>query len=376
MDIRRLRFISMFLSRMRNILYLLCKGKFRNAYSYLWSSVFTRDSGIALFDPIWRLFPFLTPYPEAIEIEPTTRCHLLCNICEHTYWQETPKDLSFEDFKKIINQFPRLKWIGTTGIGSSFLNKDFLKMLGCLKEKGVYIEMFDTFDLITPDLSENLINLSVDKVWLSCEASTKKTYEKIRVGASFEKTMTNVRAFLALKKERRALLPELWFHFIINSYNFMEMADFVDMVAGLVKGVPNAATLIFYSNLMEFKEVMPYKVWNIPEDIRREVYKRAHRHGIYINWNENITRLDPPCKCTKWNEPFILSSGHLQPCCVINEANERQFQRDNAFLNVLEGNFYEFWHSEKFKEFIKLLRQNKFPKVCKNCKVYKIPECK
>jgi len=365
-----MKFIALLYSRMRNIFYLLTLGRLKNAYAYLWSSVFTRDSGIALLDPIWRIFPRLAPYPEAIEIEPTTRCHLKCIICEHTYWNEPARDLNYEEFEKIIGQFPRLKWIGVTGIGSQFLNKDFIKMLEYLKKRGVYIEFFDSFDLISEEVSNRLIDLAVDKVWLSCEASTKQTYEKIRVGANFDKIINNVSKFLELKKKRRALLPELWFHYIINRYNVREMPDYVDMVAGLVKDAPNTATLIFFTGLMEFKEVMPYKVWDIPPDIRSQVYRRAHHHGIYINWNENIERNQPPRKCTKWTEPFILATGHIQPCCVINEANERDFQKTNAFMNLLEGNFRAFWRSKRFSSFISCLQQNRLPRVCKNCKIY------
>ena len=64
-----------------------------------------------------------------MEIEVTTRCNLKCIICEHTYWDEPNRDMSFEQFKGIVDQFPKLKWIGLTGIGESFINKDFMKML-------------------------------------------------------------------------------------------------------------------------------------------------------------------------------------------------------------------------------------------------------
>ncbi len=370
MDFKRLRFITIIYSRLRNIFHLLKKKKFKNAYSYLWSGLFTRDSGLALFDSLWRIFPDLAPYPQAIEIEPTTRCHLKCVICEHTYWNNPPKDLTFEEFKQIVSQFPRLKWVGTTGIGSSFLNLDFIKMLEYLKEKGVYIEFFDTFDLISKDISNKLIDLMIDKIWVSFDAATKETYEKIRAGASFDKTLNNVKNILLLKKERKTLFPEIWFHYIINKYNMEEMPAYVDLVAELIKNIPNASTLIFFTGLMEFKEVMPLKAWEIPDKIIKAVYKKAHSYGIYINWNENIERKQPPKKCVKWTEPFVLATGHIQPCCVLNEANEREFQKENAFMNLLKGNFYDFWYSKKFRTFINTLHCNKFPKICKNCKVY------
>lgn len=372
MDFRRLKVLGMTASRIRNMLYLARRGRFRSAYAYLWSSVFTRDSGIALLDPLWRRFPFLTPYPEAIEIEPTTRCHLRCLICEHTYWQEKQRDMSFAEFKRIVDQFPRLKWIGTTGIGDQFLNKDYLRMLEYLKQRGVYVEFFNTFDLVTPEVADRLIDLEVDKIWLSCDAATAGTYEKLRAPARFDTVMKNVRYFLERKQQRRALLPELWFHFIINKLNVAEMPAYVDMVASLMKGVPNAATLIFFTGLMEFKEVMPYKQWEISRELRERVHEKIRQHGFYLIWNENIDRAQPPKQCTKWTEPFILATGHIQPCCVLNEANARDFQKEAAFMNLLEGDFRQFWRSVEFRQFLRTLHSNRFPRVCTNCKVYRL----
>lgn len=243
-------------------------------------------------------------------------------------------------------------------------------MLRFLKERGVYVEMFDSFDLITPEISLELVDLMIDKIWLSCEAATRETYNKIRVGADFDKTVRHVRAFLDIKRKRRALLPELWFHFIINRDNVNEMADYVDFVADLVRDAPNAATLIFFTSLMEFKEVLPLKVWQVPGSIRDEVYRRAHGHGIYINWNENIARDQSPRNCTKWTEPFVLSSGHIQPCCVVNEANARQHQRDTAYINLFEKDFREYWRSPQFKSFLRTLHRNRLPAACRDCKIY------
>lgn len=371
MDKRRLQFLPMAYSRLRNIWYLLRKGKWRNAYSYLWSTALTRDSGVALLDGLWRKLPRLSPYPEAIEIEVTTKCHLRCVMCEQVYWKEPGRNMSYQQFETIMRQFPHLKWIGLTGIGSSFLNPDFMKMLEYLKRRGVYIEFFDTFDLITPEIAERLVELNIDKIWLSCEAVRPQTYEKIRVGAKFEKILKNVKAFLEIKKRQKALIPEVWFHYIINRYNVEEISPYVDFVADLMRGVPQSAVMIFYTGMMAFKEVADLQVRDIPGTTRQSVYEKAQKYGFYINWNENLTCEHGPSYCTKWTEPFILSSGHIQPCCVLNEANDRDFQRNNAFMNVFEGDFREYWRSQKFKGFLDTLHQNKFPAVCKNCKVYR-----
>lgn len=351
--------------RTKAILYLLRKRKFKMAYNYIWVSLFTRDSGLAIFDPLFRLFPQLAPYPKAIEVEVTTRCNLRCTICEHTYWKEPSRDMSFEEFKKIIDQFPKLKWIGVTGIGSSFLNKDFLKMLRFLKSKSIYVEMFDSFTQIDEKVARELIEIGVDKIYLSIEAATKETYEKIRVGANFEKVLDNVKALIRLKKEMKTPIPELWFHYITTKDNVHEMPQFVELVHSL-KAEETGGTLLYWTDLLAFKEVEEL-VTDIPEEIKQAVKKKGEELGVEMWWNQNVTPCQPISKCVRWTEPFILVTGHVQPCCVINEANQRDFQKKYAAGNLLEKPFSEIWVNE-YKKIIHMIHQGKVPRICRYCR--------
>lgn len=340
------------------------------AYNHIWVGIFTRDSGMAVLDSIYRIFPFFRPYPEAIEIEVTTRCHLRCLICEHTYWNEAARDMTFEEFKKIISQFPDLKWAGPSGIGSGFLNKDYLKMLEYLKSRSVFVEFFDSFDLIDKDTAEKLVDLEIDKIWVSLDDPTPEGYAKIRAGTNLIKILNNISTMLEIKEKRRSPFPEVWFQMIVTNINVNKMPDYVDLVYNLVKGKRyNYATLIFWSNILSFSEVQNLST-NIPEEIRKEVLGRAKKYGIFINWNENIKPVNPPSCCARWNEPFILVTGNVQPCCIINQANQREHQKLYSFGNLLGEDFRQIWRSKEFKGFLKVLKKDKFPAICKYCRLY------
>ncbi len=340
------------------------------AFNHIWVGLFTRDSGLALQDVIYRKFPFIRPYPKSIEIEVSTRCHLKCSICEHSYWKETPRDMTFDEFKKIIDQFPGLKWIGTSGIGSSFLNKDFMKMLRYLKERDIFVEFFDSFDLINEKTAEELVDLKIDKIWVSFDAANKQDYEKIRVGANFEKTVNNIKTLLDIKEKKKSPLPEIWFQMIVTSTNVDKMPDYVDYISELVKGRKYSyATLIFWTNILSFSDVEGLST-EITEEVRTEVLRRGRKNNIYINWNENIAPTNPSSCCVRWNEPFVLVSGHVQPCCIINQANQREHQKEYSFGNLFNEDFHDIWKSKIFKQFLKDLKDNNFPDICKYCRLY------
>jgi len=368
-DSRRLKLIAMAWSRLKYVLYHLSRLDFASAYNYVWVSMFTRDAGLGLADWIYRINPFLAPYPKTMEVEVTTRCHLKCRICEHSYWKEPARDMSFDEFKRVVDQFPDLKWIGLTGIGSSFINKDFLAMLRYLKSRNVFIEFFDTFDLVDEKVSRELVDIGVDKIWVSMDAATKETYESIRVGARFERTLGNINKLFAEKKKRGRRLPEVWFHYIINKDNVAEMPKYVDLVKQIADGGNNYATLIYFTSLLYFNEVKDL-IPQIPAETKAEVLKKAHEAGIFVNWNENVSCDKPIRDCTKWVEPFVLVTGHVQPCCAMNMANDREFQKENSWGNLLTEDFKDIWDSPKVREFKKRINSNIRPAVCKNCRIY------
>lgn len=368
----RLRVLGYVKFRLRTIGYYLRTGQWRMLGHFLFVCAFSRDSGLALLDPVWRRFPKLNPYPWQIEVENTTRCHLRCPMCEHTYWKLPPRDMTFGEFKRVVDQFPKLKWIGTTGIGGSFLNKDFLRMIQYVKSRDVYAEMFDSFDRVKEEDLRALLGYQMDKIWISMEAATKATYEQIRVGADFDRVTNNIRLLMRLKKESGRPIPEVWFHFIISKLNAGEMLAYVDLVKDLAGDTQRNGTMIYWTALMAFDKTRDMEVKVAPET-REAIDRRCRQLGIYSVWNDNVTRDRPVVECMRWTQPFVLSSGHVQCCCAINEANERDYQVQTSFGNLFEEDFHDIWYSDRYRNFVKTLRSGKFPACCKNCRIFR--EC-
>ncbi len=369
LDPRRARLWGFARHRLIMLGYLVRTGKWRMAANFLFVCLFSRDSGLALLDPLWRRFPKLNPYPWQIEVETTTRCHLKCAMCEHTYWDQKPRDMTFDEFRGVVDQFPRLKWIGVTGIGSSFLNKDFPRMIELVKARNCYVELFDSFDLLDEEKARKLVDLEIDKVWVSMEAATKETYEKIRVGARFERTTENIRRFFQIKQAARKPLPEVWFHFIVSQWNVGEMLAYVDLVKELVGDTRRHGTMIFWSALLCFGEVDDLRA-QVPESLKKSIDARCAELGIFSTWNINLECLQPVVRCMRWTQPFILATGHAQCCCAINEANQRNYQIQTSFGNLFETHFSKLWSSDIYDDFRRTIRAGKMPACCKYCRVY------
>jgi MoaA/NifB/PqqE/SkfB family radical SAM enzyme len=278
--------------------------------------------------------------------------------------------MSFEEFKTIVDQFPKLKWAGLTGIGSSFLNKDFLKMIRYLKERSVIVEIIDTFnEPVNEKILRELIEIGLDILFVSIYGGSKETYEKVCVGGNFDRVIENIRTFVLLRKKMGTLLPVLNFHYIVSKYNVHEITKFLEFVHSLKTEV---GEILLTPLLHEFKEVKDIAV-DLTEDIVKSIEEEAKKLGITLAYNLSVPkkgRKPPITNCVEWIMPFIFVTGHVIPCCAGNEANQRDFQKATSLGNVFNKSFKEIWYGDEYKKFREMIRKGKAPLQCRNCPIY------
>src|SRR2546430_15734687 len=78
--------------------------------------------------------------PRSIYIEQTSRCNELCQQCPRTLLsREDDRDLSFDNFRHIVDQLPVLDRVVLHGLGEHLLNKDLPLMIKYLKDRGTYV---------------------------------------------------------------------------------------------------------------------------------------------------------------------------------------------------------------------------------------------
>lgn len=318
-------------------------------------------------EEVLRILQSERPYPSHIEIENTTLCNLKCKMCENTYMPEKKRNLSWNEFVHIMNQFPELKQIGLTGIGNSWCNPDYLKMLNYCKKRNIAIEIFDTFRDLNKNRITGFINSSIYKIYVSLDAATKETYEQIRVGSDWNKVIENLKLLDKMKKERNAHFPELCFHFIITKDNIHEVEKYVEFVAGLKIEV---GFIQFSRMLHPYGEVKDQFV-EIADELKEKLIRKGSELGVRVSWNINSKEEKPKFNCCSvWIQPFIFVDGTITPCCSLNEGNEREWQRETSPGNILKEDMRKIWKGDKYKNLIDKISKNEIPEQCTNCVLF------
>src|SRR5262245_13334610 len=78
--------------------------------------------------------------PRSIYLETTSRCNSLCETCILTFGGREPqKDLGWDEFRRVVDQFPVLERVLLHGIGEPLLNRDLPRMIEHLKERGATV---------------------------------------------------------------------------------------------------------------------------------------------------------------------------------------------------------------------------------------------
>ncbi len=364
-----------FSHKMKLLSNFVLAGRFREMYNMFWVYPLWWNRRWAAF-LLNRLFPKLgiDLFPPFLEIEPTTICNFACLCCEHRYWKEPSKNMTFQQFKKIFDDFGKPKWLGLTGIGSSYLNPDYHKMLRYAKSKGTIIEVFDHFAHFKNDSEiKELIEIGPDFHFISTYGASKSSFEKVCQGSNYEIIEKNIKKFVKFKKQMKKRFPILNFHYIITTESKDEVIPFLDFVHSLNTEV---GEILVTPLLHNFKEAEKYAV-EIDEEYVNKVKRRAAKYDIPITVNmsakqqaENLKNKPPMTNCKEYIMPFVFVTGHVTPCCAQNEANARNWQKEKSLGNALQDDFRKIWHSQKYKRMRQMIRQGKCPEECALCPAY------
>jgi len=306
-------------------------------------------------------------YPSYIEIEISNKCPYSCLHCEHPYWNQEERNMTWEEFTMIMDQFPNLKWMAFTGIGDPWVNPIFMDAVKYVKDRDVYIEMYDTFQHFTEDSCRKFVEWGVERLFVSLDAATKETYEKVRKGHKWDRMIKNVKLLDKIKKEHNSPYPEINFHFVIDKNNIHEAVDCVDFVKSL--NINNG--FIQYSRLLHsFSEIEDIYI-DIPSDLQTKIIQKGNELGVPVAWNADIPKKLPPLHmCTALWMPFFFATGEVIVCCAQHEQNNRALEKNMSMGNIFETkDFKKIWHGPRYTQVRNLLYQDRLPGACVDCPI-------
>src|SRR5688572_9774831 len=143
--------------------------------------------------------------PIEITLESTAKCNLYCPMCPRHIYTFDNESMDLELYRKVIQDCKDyVEFIWPYGIGEPMIHPSIFEMIRITREAGIRTGMSTNATLMDEKRADMLLDSGLDYAILAFDGATKETYEKYRIGATFEKTRANILAFLERKQSRRS----------------------------------------------------------------------------------------------------------------------------------------------------------------------------
>lgn len=306
--------------------------------------------------------------PPCLFLEVTNRCNLSCSTCQlgtsEAYNGYNKNDITFEQFKKIIDQVPSLVYVTLQGVGEPLLNKDIMKMIKYCSDKGISTYINTNGTILTETKARELINAGLQNLSVSINSFNEKIFTETRSGASVTKVTENVKKFINIKNELNKKRPIVSLRAILMKETEPSMEDLIfksDELGIDVLYIQLFISIIADKNLME-SSLKKDEINAFIENLRRWKKQVKKLHIVTESFGDSSNNLGQ-CKLP-WFSPNITAEGFVTPCCTISNPSLLNMG------NVFETPFEKIWNSEKFVNF-RAGFYKKQPKVCIGCQNYK-----
>lgn len=147
--------------------------------------------------------------PIRLWIETSSRCNLACRLCVNKDIDPSLKgDMDFKLYKKIIDDVKQYVFdVNLFHRGEPLLNPHIIDMIRYANGNGIKTRIHTNGMLLNETLSREIIKAGLNLISFSFDGYTKETYEKNRIGGTYEKALDNIITFLKLKKELKSGTP-------------------------------------------------------------------------------------------------------------------------------------------------------------------------
>ena len=306
--------------------------------------------------------------PPCLFVEVTNRCNLTCPTCplgtDMAYNGYNKADITFEQFKKVIDQIPSLVYVTLQGVGEPLLNKDIMKMIKYCSDRGISTYINTNGTILTETKSYELLESGISNLSISINSFDEKVFAETRSGASIKKIAENVKRFIEIKKQKELKKPIVSFRAILMKETEPHMEDLILKSDEL--GIDVLYIQLFMSSVAD-KNLCESSLTK--EEIERfleklEDWKKQVKMEIITESFGKSSNNIGQCKLP-WFSPNVTAEGFVTPCCTISNP---------SILNmgsIFETSFEEIWNSPKFVEFRAGFYKNQ-PKACIGCQNYRL----
>ncbi len=172
----------------------------------------------------------LSPRSLIVRMDLSERCNLRCTMC-HFRNGAGSYDMPPAVLDRIVQEiFPNAHTVHLSCGTEPMMSRHFGEAVERARAARVpAIRLISNGTLLNDKQAELLVDNDVDLIVISLDGATQATYEKIRVGAHWEKVIANIRRLQKLKQARGTKRPQVMLAFVVQRSNLDQVPAFLDL---------------------------------------------------------------------------------------------------------------------------------------------------
>lgn len=313
-----------------------------------------------------------------VYVEVTDMCNLFCPMCIRNAWGENLGRMSAVTFERILDSVLRIQPVPTIflgGMGEPLFHPEAINWITKAKNAGVKVEIITNGTILTPKISQRLIDCNLDKLWVSIDGASDEVYNDIRAGGNFSKVLDNLQTLKKMQIAQQKHLPEIGFAFVAMGKNIAELPKILKLGKDLgvsdisISNVlPYTKDLVdegLYSRIvseMRYLSSLPLPNIALPkmdyDKIPSDIFLNILFSGYGINRHgSNIFGSSDYCSFIEEGTTSIAWNGDVSPCWplmhdYVNYLHSREHQsKKHTMGNVNNMNLLDIWLDDAYVKY-------------------------
>ena len=293
-----------------------------------------------------------------VQIETSSECNFRCPSCPLSMkeYDRPEKHLGPEEFRRILEAFPKVEKVELQGVGEVFLNPRIFEVIREARDRGIEVHTFSNASKIERDTARRIVESGLALINFSMDGADEETFRKLRKGGTLRRYRRCVTNLVQARAALGSATPQIGIMTVLSKRNCDQVPRMlaiaeelgVDRIifTKLNAGVKDdQRELMLGPDELAMLDAMP------PRNGRLEVVKAYHA------WTKE-ERMN--CYWPK-SMAYVTVEGHVTPCCNYYD------HRTLSLGNVFEQSGDEIWNGPAYRDFRRRLWNGDLPDMCASC---------
>jgi len=273
------------------------------------------------------------------------------------------KDMSLDDFRKIVPYLKDVENVVLEGWGESLLHGHLTECISLARQQGTKVGFVTSGMRLDYEYAKRILDAGIGFIGFSLSGATPETHNSIRVNSDFDALINSIRNFKVLTgKYTTSCAPDIHIVYLMLKENIHELPAVIDIAKKI--GIEEIVVLniIQISNPSQYnKKIFSKNVEEKYRNLIKDASIKARQAHIKLVLPGITPGTVPVCSENPLKNIYISVEGEVSPCVFLCPPVPSPFKRifskevclveRVSFGNIFDEAFESIWNNDNYRDF-------------------------